>query len=96
MVSDYEARLVYERDQHIEEITTLKAKVTASNDSEQRRIKEILAQEYEFKANQREGILRENISSLEKQIELEREVIETTKEREFDERMRQEHIKMQE
>ena len=43
MVSDYEARLVYERDQHIEEITTLKAKVTASNDSEQRRIKEILA-----------------------------------------------------
>ena len=33
---------------------------------------------------------------MEKQIELEREVIETTKEREFDERMRKEQIKMQE
>lgn len=67
-----------------------------SNDAEQRKIREILSQEYEFKANQREGILREQIVSLEKQIEHEREVIEQTKDREFDEKLRSMQVKMQE
>jgi hypothetical protein len=61
-----------------------------SSEAEQKKIREILSQEYEFKANQREGILREQISSLEKQIDLERDVIEQTKENEFENRMRQE------
>ena len=67
-----------------------------SNEAEQRKIREILSQEYEFKANQREGILREQIVSLEKQIEHEREVIEQTKDREFDEKLRSMQVKMQE
>ena len=96
LISEYEARLIYERDQSIEQINDLKRKVNMSNDAEQRKIREILSQEYEFKANQREGILREQIVSLEKQIEHEREVIEQTKDREFDEKLRSMQVKMQE
>lgn len=96
LVNDYEARLVYERDQFIEEINDLKQQVQMSNALEQRKIREIVAQEYEFKANQREGILREQIRQLEKQIELEREVIETTKEREFAQRLQNERLRNQE
>ena len=59
-------------------------------------MREIVSQEYEFKANQREGILREQIKQLEKQIELEREVIEQTKEREFENRLHRERLRMQE
>ena len=51
LISEYEARLVYERDQSIEEINILKQKVNMSNEAEQRKIREILSQEYEFKAN---------------------------------------------
>ena len=67
-----------------------------SNEAEQRKIREILSQEYEFKANQREGLLREQIASLEKQIELEREVIEQTKDRELDEKLLHERLRLQE
>lgn len=58
-MAEYEARLIYERDQAVEEINELKKKVNLSNEAEQRKIREILSQEYEFKANQRESLLRE-------------------------------------
>ena len=41
-------------------------------------------------------MLREQIKNLERQIELEREVIEQTKEREFDDRLRDQQLRMQE
>lgn len=94
IISEYEAKIIYDRDQFIEEISELKEKVGMSNEAENRKIREILSQEYEFKANQREGILREQIKQLETQIELEREVIEQTKEREFEERLLKDKIKM--
>lgn len=59
IISEYEARIIYDRDQFVEEISELKEKVGMSNEAEKRKIREILSQEYEFKANQREGILRE-------------------------------------
>lgn len=80
----------------MEEINDLREKVAASNDAEQRKIREILAQEYEFKANQREGLLKQQIASLEKQIELERDVIEQTKDREMEQRIQEERLYMQE
>ena len=67
-----------------------------SNEAEKRKIREILSQEYEFKANQREGLLKQQIASLEKQIEFEREVIEQTKEGEFEMRMVKQRVQMQE
>ena len=54
----------------------MRENVKQSSAQDQRKLREIISQEYEFKANQREGILREQIKQLEKQIELEREVIE--------------------
>ena len=43
LVSEYEARLVYERDEACEEINDLKKKVNMSNEAEQRKIREILS-----------------------------------------------------
>ena len=96
IVTEYEQRLIYERDQFIEEINELRMKVNKNNQADQRKLKEILSQEYEFKANQREGLLREQIASLEVQIELEREVIEQTKDRELDEKLLHERLRLQE
>lgn len=96
IVTEYEQRLIYERDQFIEEINELRMKVNKNNQADQRKLKEILSQEYEFKANQREGLLREQIASLEAQIELEREVIEQTKDRELDEKLLHERLRLQE
>ena len=43
LIQDYEARMVYDRDQFIEEVNELKKKVSQSSEAEQRKIKEILA-----------------------------------------------------
>ena len=51
IVTEYEQRLIYERDQFIEEINELRMKVNKNNQADQRKLKEILSQEYEFKAN---------------------------------------------
>lgn len=59
LVADYEAKIIYERDQFVEEINELKLSVKQSSLQEQRKLREIISQEYEFKAAQREGILRE-------------------------------------
>ena len=69
----HEKAIWQERDNFIKEINDLKLKVQQSQNKETRKIREIMRQEFEFQANQKEAHLNEQIKSLEYELAAERE-----------------------
>ena len=61
----HEQQIWKERETFVKEINELKLKVEQGTNKETRRIKEIMRQEFEFQANQRNAQLIEHIKSLE-------------------------------